>query len=228
MRRFLNVYFVFLVALGFTFAQIPDTTRTITVSGTAQVEVIPDICAISLGVFVEDSDPAKAMSALSGKMNSILQGLLQMGVKKEKIKTLNLQLEPIYDFSDGKQILKGFRASEDLIVVVPVGDAGKILSSAIKSGVNRFNGISFDYSGKDSLQLVGIELAMMDARVKAERALAGSGYKIKGIRSVNIQSSSPPPPTYRAETFTKTFTEVPIEQGTIKVNVNVFVVFNFE
>lgn len=168
------------------------------------------------------------MSGLSDKMSSILRTLAQLGVKKEKMKTANLQLEPIYEFQEEKQILKGFRASEDLVVSSPVKDAGKVLAAAVKAGVNRIGGILFDYSGKDSLQLTAIELAMKDARVKAERALAGSGYNIKGIKTINIQSSIPSIPLYRAETFAKSLNEVPIEQGTMKISVSVFVVFNFE
>ncbi len=227
MKKFLGI-FVFLMFFGVVFAQSQDTTRTITVNGVAEVEVIPDICTISLGVFVEDPDPVRAMSGLSDKMSSILRSLALLGIKKEKMKTANLQLEPIYEFQDEKQVLKGFRASEDLVVSSPVNDAGKVLAAAVKAGVNRIGGILFDYSGKDSLQLTAIELAMKDARVKAERALAGSGYNIKGIKTINIQWSIPSVPLYRAETFAKSLNEVPIEQGTMKISVSVFVVFNFE
>jgi uncharacterized protein YggE len=51
---------------------------------------------------------------------------------------------------------------------------------------------------------------------------------IKGIKTINIQSSIPSVPLYRAETFAKSLNEVPIEQGTMKISVSVFVVFNFE
>jgi len=179
MKNFLGI-FVLLMFFGVVFAQSQDTTRTITVNGLAEVEVIPDICTISLGVFVEDPDPARAMSGLSDKVSSILRSLAQSGIKKEEVKTANLQLGPIYEFQNEKQVLKGFRASEDLVVSSPINDAGKVLAAAVKAGVNRIGGILFDYSGKDSLQLAAIELAMKDARVKAERALAGSGYNNKG------------------------------------------------
>lgn len=55
--------------------------------------------------------------------------------------------------------------------------------------VHRVNGVVFDYSNKDSLQLIGIEQAMKDAGTEAEKALSGTEYKVKGIRSINIHTA---------------------------------------
>ncbi len=225
-----KIWVLLLCGFGVVFAQSIDTTRTISVQGEGSVEVRPDICVISAGVFVEDHDPVKVMDLMAGKVNQVVKALQSYGIKKENIQTTSLQLYPIYDMESktGKQVLRGYRASQNLNVIVPVKDAGKVLALLSNSGVNTINNIGFDFSKKDSVELLAIELAMENARKKAERALSGTSYIIKGIKSINIQSISRPI-IYREASFAKTMvSEVPVEEGTLKISANVYVIFNFE
>lgn len=206
-----------------------DTTRTISVTGVGEIQVVPDICVITAGVVLENPSPVKVMESLATKMNEIIKVLQQAGIKKENMTTSNLQLYPVYDYQEGRQILKGYRAVENITVKSDVKDAGKILGEVVKAGANNIVGIGFDYSRRDTLELSAIELAMRDARVKAEKSLTGTSYKIKGIKSINIQSVTPVIPFVRAETMAKAASfEVPVEEGEIKIQTSVFVVFSFE
>jgi hypothetical protein len=206
-----------------------DTTRTISVTGVGEIQVVPDICVITAGVVLKNPSPVKVMESLATKMNEIIKVLQQAGIKKENMTTSNLQLYPVYDYQEGRQILKGYRAVENITVKSDVKDAGKILGEVVKAGANNIVGIGFDYSRRDTLELSAIELAMRDARVKAEKSLTGTSYKIKGIKSINIQSVTPVIPFVRAETMAKAASfEVPVEEGEIKIQTSVFVVFSFE
>lgn len=225
-----KIWVILLFGFGVALAQSIDTTRTISVQGEGSVEVRPDICVISAGVFVEDPDPVKVMDLMAGKVNQVVKTLQSYGIKKDNIQTTSLQLYPIYDTEPktGKQILRGYRVSQNLNVIIPVKDAGKMLALLSSSGVNIINNIGFDFSKKDSVELMAIELAMENARKKAERAISGTSYSIKGIKSINIQSISRPI-IYREASFAKTMvSEVPVEEGTLKISASVYVIFNFE
>jgi uncharacterized protein YggE len=137
----------------------------------------------------------------------------------------------IYDYDkSGRQYLKGYRAQSNINVRCEVKDAGKILATIVNAGVNNINSINFDYSKRDSLELAAIELAVMDARTKAEKALSGTGYRVTGIKSINIQSETPVLPYTRTTTKAtmEMMTEVPIEEGEIKIRTNIFVIFSFQ
>lgn len=228
MRRLIILALVLCIVVPAS-GQSIDTTRTISVTGVGEIQVVPDICVITAGVVLENPSPVKVMESLATKMNEITKVLQQAGIKKENMTTSNLQLYPVYDYQEGRQILKGYRAVENITVKPDVKDAGKILGEVVKAGANNIVGIGFDYSRRDTLELSAIELAMRDARVKAEKSLTGTSYKIKGIKSINIQSVTPVIPFVRAETMAKAASfEVPVEEGEIKIQTSVFVVFSFE
>ncbi|MEO0229797.1 MAG: SIMPL domain-containing protein [candidate division WOR-3 bacterium] len=229
MKRFLPVS-VLLIAINIAFAQAIDTTRTISVTGIGEIVVKPDICLISAGVLEEDTDAARVTEKLAQKMQQVIKTLQNSGVKKENIKTTGLQLYPVYDYdSKGKQILRGYRAQENISVKCDVKDAGNILKSIVNAGINTINNIQFDFSKRDSLEFVAIELAMKDARLKAERSIISTPYKISGIKSINIQSESTAIPYARTAKATLEVTsEVPVEEGEIKIRTSVFVVFTFQ
>ncbi|BAL80322.1 SIMPL domain-containing protein [Caldisericum exile] len=215
---------------GVATADSDPTNHTISVTGEGYVEVIPDIAYLNFGVFFEDLDPAKAMDGLATKASGIVDVLVKQGIAKEKIKTSVLNLSPIYSYNPqtGKSTLEGYRASENFIVETKILDAGKILSAIVKAGVNDIGGISFDASNKDNLKLQAIENAMKNARAKADASLKNTNYKVTGIKSISIESISYPQPVFKSFAAGATQANVPVEGGTLKVNVNVQVVFTFD
>ena len=215
---------------GTASAESDPTNHTISVTGEGVVEVVPDVAYLNFGIFFEDPDPAKAMDGLATKANAMLNVLLGQGIPKEKIKTSNLSLYPVYSYNPqtGKSTLEGYRASENFTVETKIGDAGKILSAVVKAGVNDIGGISFDASNKEDLKLQAIENAMKNARAKADASLKNTNYKVTGIKSISIESVSYPQPIFKSFAGTQEGPTVPVEGGTLKVNVNVQVVFTFD
>ncbi|MGB9832777.1 MAG: SIMPL domain-containing protein [Caldisericum exile] len=215
---------------GFATADSDPMNHTISVTGEGYVEVVPDVSYLNFGVFFEDPDPAKAMDGLAIKANGIMDILLKQGIAKEKIKTTNLNLSPIYSYNPqtGKSTLEGYRASENFLVETKIEEVGRILSAIVKAGVNDIGGISFDVSNKEDLKLKAIENAMQNAREKADASLKNTNYKVTGIKSISIESINYPQPIFKSFMAGQSETNVPVQGGTLKVNVNVQVVFTFD
>jgi len=215
-------------------AQKVDTTRTLTVTGVGSVEVIPDICIISAGVMEKGNDPQGVMNSLANKINSIINTIESVGVKKGDIKTSKLSLSPIFETQKEKKVLTGYSASEHLTVKTQVKDAGRVLSTITNAGVNVINSITFDYSNKDSLALASIEKATENARRIAERALSGTGYHITGMKNVQVDNILPTYISYYSYLDVQEMRaapevgNVPVEEGTIKVTSRIYIVFTFE
>jgi len=204
--------------------------HTISVTGEGVVEVAPDVVNLSFGIFAENPDPEQAMDLLSKKANAVIKALLDLGIPKEKIKTSIFSLNPVYDYNPqtGESKLKGFRASENFVVITEIEKASKVLSAVVKSGVNNIGGIVFDASNRDELKLQAIENAMKNARAKADAALKGTNYKVTGIKTISIESVSYPVPLFKSIAGVENEASVPIEGGTLKVNVTVNVIFTFD
>jgi uncharacterized protein YggE len=213
---------------GIASADSVTTERTISVSGSGAVDVVPDIARVNFGVSLDDKDPSVAMSQLSVKVNAVLQSLGRIGVIKENIQTTNVSLYPVYSYDKdtGRQTLEGYRASESFSVKGKISSIGSILTAVTDSGVNEINGISFEASNTDQLKLDAIKLAMKDARAKADASIDGMGYQITGIKSISIESYSPVP-VYK-NIVGAGEAALPVEAGTISVQVNVSVVYTFE
>ncbi len=213
---------------GTVTAQDTGINHIISVTGNGSIAITPDVAVINAGVFVENMDPAKAMDGLAVKANAIVDAVLNAGVKKEDIQTSNLALYPIYSYEKdtGKPILEGYRASESFTIKSKIADAGKIISTVSKNGANEISGISFDASNRDSLKFDAIEAAMKDARSKADTVLKGTNYKVTGISTISVESSTPSPIFYKG--MAADSANVPVEGGTINVNADVQVVFTFD
>ncbi|WP_316504453.1 SIMPL domain-containing protein [Nitrosopumilus sp.] len=66
--------------------------------------------------------------------------------------------------------------------------AAEIIDSAVTAGVNRVDNVSFTLSPEKHIQLKDelIEKAIMNAKAKAENALAPLGYSIMGVKAVSL------------------------------------------
>ena len=211
---------------GTAVADETNNERTISVSGTGTVQVVPDVALVNFGITVENKDASLAMGGLSQKANSVIQSLSKIGVKKEDIQTTNISLYPVYSYDKdtGKQTLEGYRANESFSVKGKIDSTGKILSTVTANGVNEINGIAFDASNRDQLKLDAIKLAMKDARAKADASIDGTGYKINSIKTISIEYWSPVP-VYKNIAEGES---LPVEGGTISIQANISVVFTFE
>lgn len=73
-----------------------------------------------------------------------------------------------------------------------------IIDGAVTAGANRVNNVSFMVSLEKHLQLKDelIEKAIMNAKTKAENALAPLDYSITGVKAISLSEFGmiPPPP----------------------------------
>jgi uncharacterized protein YggE len=175
--------------------------NTITVSGTGEVVVKPDIATISFGVSAENLDVAKAQSDSATKMNSIIEALKKNGVDEKDIKTTNYSIYPRYDYTKvaspmypygGKQVLAAYVVSQTVEVKIrDISKSGAILSSVGGLGVTDISGLNFSVDKIKDVQNDARDLAIKDARAQAEVLAKGLGVKLVKITSFSEGNRSP-------------------------------------
>jgi hypothetical protein len=174
--------------------------NTITVSGTGEVVVKPDIATISFGVSAENLDVAKAQTESATKMNNIIDFLNKNGVDEKDIKTTNYSIYPRYDYTrtssvypyTGKQVLVGYVVSQTVEVKIrDISQSGKLLGGVGEFGVTDISGLNFSVDKIDDVKDQARELAIKDAREQARVLAKGLDVRLLKIVSFSENGNSP-------------------------------------
>ncbi|MCL2452172.1 MAG: SIMPL domain-containing protein [Alphaproteobacteria bacterium] len=198
-RASFSISFLFLTASslagasGATKAQpvfavpLKDAVPSITTRGASSAEVVPDLATISLGVETERPKAGDAARDNAAAIQAVVAEIKAQGVEAKDVKTVSITLAPVYDEttdSNGriKRTRRGYLASNVLSVRVrDVTKAGTLAGQLLDKGVNNVQGISFDYSQKDS-KYEGLRVdAVRDAQRKANSYVSGLGIKLGRI-----------------------------------------------
>lgn len=173
--------------------------RQITVEGRGEIQTVPDVAQISLGVTTGIQPTAEAaMKKLSSSFDAVLKAVKGEGIKDEDIKTTNLTINPQYDYKDGRRTLRGFEASES--IQVKIRDFSKIsdvLGKTVLEGVNQVGGVSFIVDDPDQLQEEAQEKAIEDARDNAKQLAKALDVRLGKVKSfTSIKSGGGQPPVF--------------------------------
>ena len=117
-----------------------DITPTISVSGTAEVSVMPDTAYFSISASYVADTSEEARKLASGTISDAV-GILtsEYGIRKEDIATEVLTIYPEYRWEDGEQIPVGQRATQGLrITLRDLAAIGDIYDS-----LSAFDGLEF-------------------------------------------------------------------------------------
>ncbi len=169
-----------------------ENQEKITVTGQGKITLDPDVAYLSFGYENIDIDPQKAQDDNSVKMIEITASLLEKGIKKENIQTVeyNVEEEYVWDGAAGKDVLTGYRVTNMIFVKVEeLKKTDDIVNTVFDSGANIFKSIAFDVENKQQLYLEAMDLAIARAEEKAEIYAQRVGSKITGVLEINEWSS---------------------------------------
>ena len=206
------------------------------VSGEGKVSVVPDVAILSLGVEVQSSSVAEAQSYAATTMTAVVKELNSFGVAEKDIKTSQFSIAPVRRWSekDGREILIGYRVTNTVTAKVrDIDDTGAIIDAAARAGGDYtvINSISFTVDEPSAYHEEARELAMTDARAKAEQLAKLSGVKLG--RPTYINESGAYIPVVR-DFYEEGFMPAPaapttpISAGEMEIRLSVQVVYNIE
>lgn len=197
--------------------------RTMILTGQGEVTVVPNIAVIHLGVETRGENLVNIQAENAQITQSIIQALQRMGVSD--IKTFQYSINKIYDYEDGRQIDRGYSVRNILeIKTTNLDRVGNIIDTAVNMGANVVELISFDISNKEYYYQQALNMAVMNAIQKAKSIAMNLGISNEPVpMKITENSTSPIQPYFRQELAATT----PIMPGTIKIEANVTVEFEF-
>ncbi len=210
--------------------------NTLVVSGSSTVYAEPNITVISVRIATETpmKTASDAYNYVVSKASKLVGELKNMTSVIE-LKTVNIGLQPIYDYSGGSRIFSGYSAYYQLMVTTTVDEAGKIIATIVEKGGNVIESISLTYPRQvvSRAYELALKKALDNAREKADIIAEKLGIKIIGVRAVslvslqNYQQVQYSRTYYEAATVSSSLPPAPIETGEQPVaTANVIVVFN--
>ena len=184
---------------GYHRGDLNKTPNTITVSGTGEVVVKPDIATISFGVSAENLDVAKAQTESATKINNIIDFLKKNSVEDKDIKTTNYNIYPRYDYKavnsiypSGKQVLAAYVVSQTVEVKIrDLTKSGAILSGIGGLGATDISGLTFSVDKVKDVENQARDAAIKDARTQAQVLADELGVKLVKITSFSENANTP-------------------------------------
>ena len=187
----------------------PSREKVISVTGIATTSVDPDQLVIQFGVETQEKTASAALKSNSELMNAVVDSIKGVGITEDELSTSRLNIMPIYEYytkAEGKrtQELVGYRVSNILMVETKSLDkAADIIDGAVAAGVNRVESVYFTLSPQRLLDIKDnlLEEAILNAKAKAENALAPLNHKIIGVKAVSLSEFGIPPPVQFRASF---------------------------
>jgi len=211
-----------------------DTTiqRRITVSGTGQVKVIPDVAYINIGVRNQAGNVTEALDQNTLQAQAVRNELVNAGVAEEDIQTSSFNVYPQYNYDyQGNIIDTVFVVENNVYVTVRnLDDLGILLGKVTESGANSIYGINFNVTDKTTALTQSRELAFENAKDQAQEMAATAGVNLGEVISMDTYSSDTP---YLVDStgmgggsyYPQSASKVPISAGNYVINSTVTIQF---
>ena len=221
------------VVLGVTSAPIaaqppapPEPGQVVVTSGEGIVRRAPDRAFVTIASESRARTPQEAQRVNADAMSAVIAQLKTAGVAAEAIQTMGYNLQPEFDYANGKQTLRGYVARNQVQVRVDtLATLGGIISASVVSGATSIGGIRFDVKEREALEREALRNAVADARARADAAAAGAGLRVDRVVRIEEQRDMPVPMGVRGGVTPmmaqRAEVPVPLESGEIEIHARV-------
>ena len=231
------VALVAVVALGFglllprsSAEQNPttDSRKRITVVGRGEVQVVPDVARVTIGVTTEGPDAATALAENNTKTAALIDEIKKAGVPETDIQTSNFSIYPTYNYDSPTPQITGYQVTNAVNIKIGIAGAGDLLDKVVAVGANNVSGIAFEIADPSKTLAAARQAAMGDAKLRADQ-FAGAGNAQVGevlvISELVNQAPVFPEFAYADQAQAGGAKSVPIQAGELTQTIEVQVTF---
>lgn len=199
-------------------------TRTISVNGSGQVTLAPDVAYVYIGVHSQSDNVADALSQNNDKAQAVANSLKELGIDAKDIQTSSFNVYPQQQ-TDPQGNITSTLYNVDNTIYVTVRDLqnlGKLLDTVVRSGANSINGVNFDVLDKSKALSDARRLAVDSARSQAQEMAQNAGVNLGDLQTMNVFASNPTTPVYEGKGIAAMdASQVPVSAGQIIIRVEV-------
>lgn len=183
-HRFLIAAALLALPCSPTFAETEP--RSVSVSGSAEIKVVPDLILLDVGVESRHAQLDQAKRSNDENVAKTLAFLKRSGVPDKDVQTDFISIEPSYhpDYSATRPQIYIVRKTIG-IKLTRVGDLENVLTGLLSSGVQYIHGIEFRTSQLRKHRDAARALAIQAAKEKADALVAELGVRRGPVLNVS-------------------------------------------
>lgn len=167
-----------------------DPKRSINVSGTAVVNVVPDRALIQLGIQSNGRTPKEVQARNAAMSSRLIKTMKGLGVEARDITTDRYIIQPLYEDWDSLRI-KGYRIFNVISVTLrDVDKTSEVIAAAFQAGANQVVNVEFYTSELRKYRDQAREMAITAAREKATALAQGGGAEVGCVLTISENSWS--------------------------------------
>jgi len=167
-----------------------NASRTVQVTGSATVNVVPDRTLIQLGVQSNGITPNEVQDKNSRAIQKVIKTVQSLGVESKDIATDWYIIEPVYESYDSLYI-KGYRINNVIAITLrDVSQTSEVIARALEAGANQVINVEFYTSELRKYRDQARDLAMKAASEKAQALAAAAGAETGCVLTITENSRS--------------------------------------
>lgn len=215
---------VLLSSLALAQAQAVNDPPSIVVSGEGVVKVAPDQAWVRIGTESRSKNSKDAQQQNASVMTAVQQKLSALGIPKDAIKTVGVDLQLEFDYRDGRQTPRGYVARNTIEVRVDeLAKLGDVLDATVGSGATNLHGLRFDVKDREKQEQQALQLAVVNAMEKAQAVAAGAKRGLDRILRIeeSFVGRSPQPMMMERAAAARADAATPVEAGELELRAQV-------
>ena len=152
----------------------------------------PDRAWVTIAAESRARTAPEAQRLNTDAMTAVLEKIKAAGIPADAIQTTGYNLQPEFDYANGKQTLRGYVARNQVQVRVDaLAKTGDVIAAAVGTGATNVSGVRFDLKDRDAAEREALRLAVHDARRRADAAATGAGVQIDRVIRIEEQRDWP-------------------------------------
>ena len=202
------------------FAQTTDPP-SIAVNGEGIVKAAPDQAWVRIGTESRSKVAKEAQQRNAEVMTAVQQKLTALGIARDAVRTVGIDLQPEFDYQNGRQTLRGYVARNT--IEVRIDDFAKVGDVLDAAGATNVHDLRFDVKNRDAVEQQALQRAVEDGMAKANTIAAAAKRGVDRILRIEESFTGGPQPVERAVMMRMSAADAstPVAAGEIEIRAQV-------
>lgn len=196
----------------------------IIVTGEGSIKATPNQARVTIGTENRSKTSKDAQQRNAEAMTAVQQKLAALGIPKDAIRTLAIDLQPEFDYANGKQVARGYVARNTVEVRVDdFAKLGDVIDAVVNSGATNIHGLRFDVKERAQVEAAALQAAVKDGMAKAQAIATGAQKTIDRVLRIEEQftGGGGPAPMMREFAMAKADASTLVAAGEIEIRAQV-------
>ena len=126
---------------------------SIVTSGEGVVKKAPDRAFVTIAAESRAKTAADAQRLNTEAMTAVLDKIKAIGIPADAIQTTGYNLQPEFDYANGRQTLRDYVARNQVQVRIDtLSKTGDVITAAVATGATNVNSVQFDLKDRDVVE----------------------------------------------------------------------------